>query len=231
MKNLIDKYLDAELTEEEATSFLEVVARDPELESELRTYEEMLSLAAGDTPGDPSAGFTGAVMDRIAAGAGRPAVHPTSSPKPARRPFGRSWRLGLAWAAALVVMFAIGRMTAGNGVEPGAGPAVTSVPGSDVQTAGAPSQAEKPRMIRLVYVPRDPDVTRVTVAGTFNGWDPKGISMEKNGNVWTVQLLLPPGTYEYMFVENDERWVTDPLAPQTRDDGFGLKNAVLDVSI
>jgi hypothetical protein len=55
--------------------------------------------------------------------------------------------------------------------------------------------------------------------------------MERTGDVWTAQLVLPPGTYEYMFVENGENWVTDPLALQTRDDGFGRKNAVLDVSI
>ena len=239
MKNLIDKYLDGELSEEEATTLLEVIARDPELETELRAYEEMLSLAAGEPPDDPSAGFTVAVMDRIAAGVGRPVARSTQSQKPARRPYGRTWRLGLAWAAALVLMFAIGRMTAGNGFEPGAGsgagPAVTStsrtVSGGDVQMAGAPSLAERPRLIRLVYVPRDPDVIQVAIAGTFNGWNPEGITMERAGDVWTAQLILPPGTYEYMFIENGENWVTDPLALQTRDDGFGRKNAVLDVSI
>jgi hypothetical protein len=237
MKNLIDKYLDGELTEEEATTLLEVIARDPELETELRAYEEMLSLTAGDLPDDPSAGFTEAVMDRIAAG--RRVVRAAPSRRPARRPYGRAWRLGLAWAAALALTFAIGRMTAGNGFEPGAGsgagPAVTSTPraasGGDVQMAGASSLAERPRLIRLVYIPRDPDVIEVTIAGTFNGWNPGGITMEQAGDVWIARLILPPGTYEYMFIENGENWVTDPLALQTRDDGFGRKNAVLDVSI
>jgi hypothetical protein len=32
-----------------------------------------------------------------------------------------------------------------------------------------------------------------------------------------------------MFIEDDTRWVTDPRAPLTRDDGFGGRNAVLDV--
>jgi len=49
--------------------------------------------------------------------------------------------------------------------------------------------------------------------------------------VWSTIVVLAPGSYEYMFIENGERWVTDPLAARTRDDGFGSKNAVLDVEI
>ena len=49
--------------------------------------------------------------------------------------------------------------------------------------------------------------------------------------VFPLNLVLPPDSYEYMFVEDGERWVTDPLAPQTRDDGFGRMNAVLDLTM
>jgi 1,4-alpha-glucan branching enzyme len=49
------------------------------------------------------------------------------------------------------------------------------------------------------------------------------------GGVWTVELPLAPGRrYEYMFVV-DGRWVTDPTAPASVDDGFGGQNAVLDL--
>jgi hypothetical protein len=54
--------------------------------------------------------------------------------------------------------------------------------------------------------------------------------MQREGDVWTALLLLPRSTYEYMFVENEENWVTDPLALQTREDGFGRENAVLELS-
>ena len=237
MKNLIDRYLDGELTEEEATTLLEVITRDPELEKELREYEQMLTLDAGEGPDEPSATFTDAVMDRI--DAGRRLVRAAPDHGPPKRLNARAWRLGLAWAAALVLVFAIGRMTAGNEFESGDGSnpelGVTSTrpdaSGNDIRVTSAPSPAHRPRLMRLVYVPSDPDVVRVTIAGTFNGWDPEGINMERTGDMWTAQLLLPPGTYEYMFVENGENWVTDPLASQTRDDGFGRKNAVLDVSI
>ena len=54
-----------------------------------------------------------------------------------------------------------------------------------------------------------------------------------------VQFERPLGAFQAvqqrladMFIDvNGARWVTDPLALQTRDDGFGRRNAVLDVSI
>ena len=87
------------------------------------------------------------------------------------------------------------------------------------------------RLVRLVYVAPDRDVERVTVAGSFNGWNTEETVMRREGGAWVAELVLPPQTYEYMFVENGEQWVTDPLAFQTRDDGFGRKNAVLDLTI
>jgi len=56
--------------------------------------------------------------------------------------------------------------------------------------------------------------------------------MERVGSAWVVWLGLPPDVYEYMFVENGgERWLTDPLAAQTRADGFGGENAVMDLGL
>jgi hypothetical protein len=52
----------------------------------------------------------------------------------------------------------------------------------------------------------------------------------ENGR-WVTSLILPPDNYEYMFVVDDDTWVTDPLALTTRDDGFGSRNAVLALGI
>jgi hypothetical protein len=35
------------------------------------------------------------------------------------------------------------------------------------------------------------------------------------------------GEHRYMFVKDGEEWVTDPMAPMQREDGFGNKNAVI----
>jgi len=67
------------------------------------------------------------------------------------------------------------------------------------------------------------------VVGTFNGWDPKAHPLEgpDRDGVWSLRLLLPPGRYRYMFVLDGSRWVTDPDAGASEDDGFGGRNNLL----
>lgn len=213
---LIDRYLDGDLSETEAESFLDSLASDPDLETELREYERILG--ASPAPEGPSAGFTDRVMDRLREPGARGRWWPSLT--------GRSaWRWGLGWAAAAVLAFSLGRFTAGD--RPVSAPVTRPVPA----TASSPEEAGRLRLVRLVYVPPDPGVERVAVAGTFNEWNPSRTLMRREGDLWIAQLLLPRNTYEYMFVVDDEQWVTDPLAVETRDDGFGRENAVLDLTL
>jgi hypothetical protein len=228
MNELIERYLDGELSEEEARALREAIAGDPEVDAELREWERMLGAAADAETGAPSTDFT----DRVMRAAGRGHRLRLRAP----RLFAPSWRTGLAWAAALVVTFTLGaitgrmgeRTTASSPGTRGAGAPVA--PGLAVTTAALPGRTEM-RVVRLVYAPRDPSVREVEVTGTFNDWDARGIALHRKDGVWTAVLVLPRGTYEYMFVENGTRWVTDPLALETRDDGFGNRNAVLDLTL
>ena len=78
----------------------------------------------------------------------------------------------------------------------------------------------------------DPAAETVQVAGDFNGWDPGRTSLERvSADAWAVTITLEPGRYEYMFVIDGKRWIADPSASETKDDGFGSKNAVLDVNV
>jgi len=225
MDEYLQKYLDGELTEAEASAFTRALADDPKLDAELRGYERMLATAAEGAYADPSSGFTDQVMDRVAA--------PGLSVRPSRRSFrwfageSRPWGLRAALAAGFVLVFMVGYLAPRpDDASPGSGLSETY---RSTQAAVVMPVAE--RLARLVYAPENPEIESVSVAGTFNGWDPGLTTMTRHGDVWVVQILLPPQTYEYMFVEDGERWVTDPLAPQTRDDGFGRKNAVLDLEI
>jgi hypothetical protein len=228
MDEYIQKYLDGDLTEEEAAIFARALADNTELNAELRVYEQMLVAAAENRDVDPSAGFTDQVMERIEAP--NHATHPSRGR--ARRWFGNppAWGLRAAMAAGFVAVFMVGYLAprpGGGTVDVGER---TELPVAAVET-GSAAMPVAHRLARLVYVPANPDVAEVSVAGTFNGWNPELTTMTRRGDVWVVQVLLPPQTYEYMFVEDGERWVTDPLAPQTRDDGFGRRNAVLDLEI
>lgn len=74
---------------------------------------------------------------------------------------------------------------------------------------------------------RAPGARSVAVAGSWNQWQATPM-MERDGTFFTV-LRLPPGRYEYMFVIDGQRWVPDPDAPLSRDDGFGQRNSILDL--
>lgn len=75
-----------------------------------------------------------------------------------------------------------------------------------------------------------PQARQVSVAGDFTQWQPRIPLQRSADGKWVAEIPLPPGSYEYVFVVDDGRWVTDPRAGRYRDDGFGNRNAVLTVT-
>jgi hypothetical protein len=72
----------------------------------------------------------------------------------------------------------------------------------------------------------------VAIAGDFNSWNPGDNLLEdSNGDgIWIGTLKLKPGRYEYMFVLDGKKWVPDPNALRYVKDGFGNKNAILEIN-
>lgn len=70
----------------------------------------------------------------------------------------------------------------------------------------------------------------VHVSGDFCGWDIDSYPMKKKKgeNIWTAQVVLPKGQYEYKFLVDDQ-WANDPTNNQVRENSFGTYNNVLDV--
>lgn len=68
----------------------------------------------------------------------------------------------------------------------------------------------------------------VSVTGTFNGWDPRGTALKRDGDAWNATIELPRGRYEYKFIV-DGQWVSDPGAPESVPNPFGSRNSVLTV--
>jgi 1,4-alpha-glucan branching enzyme len=83
-------------------------------------------------------------------------------------------------------------------------------------------------VVTVRFVLAAPDAHQVSVAGTFNQWDPHATPLVRSaGNgVWSATITLPAGQHQYAFVVDGERWVPDPTAPAV-DDGFGRRNSVL----
>jgi hypothetical protein len=247
MDNLLDRYLDGELSDAEAEVLLRRLASEPELAAELRAHEAALATLA-DVRETPADGFTDRVMNKVREAAAGATVGKAGEPDRQRRSGAfavgqtrwRSWAI----AATVALFFAAGFTTARLGIGSGIGTSVGPSVGPGALLTGGPiqPQATGPRLVnatssvqlrtvRLVYVPQDTSVGSVAVAGDFNGWQPASTPLIRRDGVWSTVLALPPSTYEYMFVVDGERWETDPLASGTRDDGFGGTNAVLDLTL
>jgi hypothetical protein len=122
--------------------------------------------------------------------------------------------MAVAAAVALVVLSAV----VGRVVVPGLSP-VTS------QTSPAPADGSV--LVRFEYVA--PSAHRVTLAGSFNGWNDSTITFSQGAQpgVWTVTVALPPGEYQYLFVVDGDRWIPDPDAHAQVEDDFGQTNSLL----
>jgi len=72
----------------------------------------------------------------------------------------------------------------------------------------------------------------MAIAGDFNGWNPQANLLEdsEGDGIWTGTLKLEPGRYEYMFVLDGEKWFPDPNALRYVKDGFGNRNAILEIN-
>jgi 1,4-alpha-glucan branching enzyme len=85
------------------------------------------------------------------------------------------------------------------------------------------------RKKRVDFALDAPDAKRVSVVGTFNGWDPaaRPLKCDKRG-VWRTWTSLPPGEYEYLFVVDDQ-WRQDPACADCVPNPYGAHNSAFRV--
>lgn len=72
------------------------------------------------------------------------------------------------------------------------------------------------------------DAKKVHVAGSFNGFNPKELLMNRVPGGWELPLFINPGTHAYKFVV-DGSWITDPANPVVRPDGGGNFNSFIGI--
>jgi Glycogen recognition site of AMP-activated protein kinase len=74
-----------------------------------------------------------------------------------------------------------------------------------------------------------PAAAAVSLAGSFNDWNPTATPMQRqNEGSWTKELMLPSGHYQYRFVM-DGQWMEDPKAKDYVPNPYGGCNSVLHV--
>lgn len=73
-------------------------------------------------------------------------------------------------------------------------------------------------------------INTISLAGDFNGWDTKNMMLNpSDNNIWTLEVPLKKGRYQYMFVIDGKEWMPDPGARKHINDGFGGKNSLLEL--
>ncbi|MGK7310895.1 MAG: hypothetical protein ACN0LA_01530 [Candidatus Longimicrobiales bacterium M2_2A_002] len=201
----LHRWLDGELEDHELS---------PELRDEAERWRELL--AARPEPGPPPPWLEQRIMGNLPAhrpGWLRRVIDWISRPRTLEvRPV--TIAAGAVAVLALVLLFpdgpAPGPQSGMNGVQAGA--------------RGADGTA----YVQFLYVA--PEAETVTVAGDFNDWSEQGFGLEDpdGDGIWTGEAPLSPGLHKYMFVVDGE-WVTDPQADRYVDDGFGNRNALIEV--
>lgn len=117
----------------------------------------------------------------------------------------------LAAAAAFFVVLQVGQLSS---------PVPPPEPGNTVSEAPA-------NTVRYEFTFKAPKAEEVCLAGNFNHWKVCETPLQRVGeDLWSVSVELPKGRHEYMFVV-DGQWVPDPSAPGYVQDGFGNRNAVV----
>jgi len=231
---LARRFLDGDLTEAELEPALHRIAEDAEARTLLQFEAKMTQDLAATRSAEPPPDFAAETIEAVAA------ADPAASTGPSvwdqlealwtRLTAPVLLRLRPAYAGLALLLAGLGAWVAWPSAPPGPQTAsnMASEPQQTVQQADISSTRETV-WIRFMYT--DSQADSVAVAGDFSQWNPIPLApRDVDGEtVWTGLVPVPRGEHEYQFLINGDRWVADPLAPVTRDDGFGAENAVLNV--
>ena len=228
-EELVQRFVDQELSAEERIQFVVALGRDQVLRERVLALEQIvLDATKLPRPLVPE-GFAARVLAQTPpVVSAAPVASGVSRTHAWRRlidamwaPRALQWNFAGAAAMACVALIAVGAVVATGLRRP-----VASVADATPAVSG-PAQAPVV-LVRLVVV--QPGARVVQAAGDFNGWNPSRTPLEQTTDgAWTVTLPLEPGRYEYQFVVDGDRWIGDPFAVEQSNDGFGSRNAVLDV--
>ena len=103
-------------------------------------------------------------------------------------------------------------------------------------SAPAPAAPSAPPCgtVTFTYDPGGRAVSRVHVAGSFNGWPGTlaagGYALTKTGTTFSLARALPNGSHAYKLVLDESQWIPDPSNPRRAPDGFGGENSLVDVA-
>ena len=89
---------------------------------------------------------------------------------------------------------------------------------------------KKARLKKIEFALTAAPGSKVSVAGTFNNWDPEKNPMKDNPSSghYKAVIAVPPGKHEYKFLV-DGVWSVDPNCQEWVPNGCGSLNSVISV--
>ena len=83
---------------------------------------------------------------------------------------------------------------------------------------------------RITFQVTAPARSDVSVAGSFNGWQPQTLSpgSGKGATTYARNFFLQPGSHQYKFIINGE-WLLDPTCHESVPNDYGSLNSVLTI--
>lgn len=74
------------------------------------------------------------------------------------------------------------------------------------------------------------DARQVALVGDFNDWNvDTNLLTRTETDTWKIDLPIPKGSYQYLFLIDGTHWKTDPGRTESVPDGFGGFNTVIDL--
>lgn len=240
---LVQRFIDGDLSEPEVEHALHRIADDAEARDLLRFELRMTQDLAASRPSAPPSDFASETVEALPPTSDAPATSPAPLVdwlqglwREITRPVTVPVRPAYTIVAALLVgvmAWTLWPVPPSSSLSTDGRTSVETVQSTSssqpVATESAAPSDKETVWIRFLYPSNDAD--SVAVAGDFNQWRPVSLTPRTvdGRTVWTGLVPVPRGEHEYQFVIDGERWVPDPLAPETRSDGFGAQNAVLEV--
>jgi len=82
---------------------------------------------------------------------------------------------------------------------------------------------------KVSFQTHEPEAGEVYVMGNFNDWNDSRHPMKKGKNgMWSVDITLAPGEYEFLYFIDRRAWKTDDTTPHIVN-AFGTENSIVTV--
>lgn len=82
---------------------------------------------------------------------------------------------------------------------------------------------------KVIFWLKDINARSIYIYGDFNKWDPYQLPLKKEGNTWSITMILKPGIYGYRFIINFEKEILDPHNPKILENSFGEKCSIVEI--